>query len=302
MAAKMKETTIEIVPISMGRIICHLLGTTSMIMNRFSRKAREQILFPKGRPNAAEKKENLKHDPLFEYRDSVYLNHNENEPALVHVPADAFSKAMAAAALRMPGASKAEILQLVSISSRQVNLFGEPRLTMDMVRSSDMAKTPDVRTRAAFPEWACQIEIEFVSTLLKQNQIINLLAAAGMIVGIGDWRPQKGGAFGKFRIVEANDPDYLRITKQQGRKAQQAAYHDPVAFNAETEELYAWFNAEAARREKDVPSSGKKQLKSAVESQADKAVARSVAARTAAASVKLKGNGKGNSKGGHAAR
>lgn len=254
MAGKVKETQIEIAPIQMGRLVCHVVGDTPMIMHRFSKKAREQLLFPKGRANAAEKAENLKHDPLTEYRECIYRNRSDSEPTAVHLPADAFSKAIAAAALDLPGASKSQILRLVSISSTQINVFGVPRMTMDMVRSSDMAKTPDVRTRAIFPEWATSIEVQFVSTLLKEGQIVNLLAAAGMIVGIGDWRPQKGGAYGKFRIVSEDDPDFLRIKKEGGRAAQLAAYEEPVAFNADTEELFTWFKAEAEKREKAVPS------------------------------------------------
>lgn len=255
MAKKPTEAQIEIMPITMGRITCHILGKTPLLMHRFSKKAREQLLFPKGRANAAEKAESLKHDPLMEYRETIYLNRNQKEPSAVHMPDGMFSKALASAALDLPGASKSQILRLVSIASRQINVFGIPQLHMDMVRSSDMARTPDVRSRAIFPEWACKVEIEFVASLLKQNQIVNLLAAAGIIVGVCDYRPQKGGSHGKFSIVDANDPDYLRVIKQGGRAAQLAAIEKPMAFDADTEELFTWFNQEAARRERVLPSS-----------------------------------------------
>jgi len=251
--AKKTETQIEIAAITMGRITCHLIGY-DIIMHRYSKKAREQLLFPKGRINSAEKAENLKHDPLGEYRECFYRNRDNTEPALFHLPTGMFSKALAAAALDIPGASKAQILRLASVTTRQINLFGVPQMFMAMTRSSDMAHTPDVRTRPVFPVAACKIEIEFVSSLLKQNQIVNLLAAAGIIVGIGDWRPQKGGPHGKFRIVDADDPEYLRIVKQGGRAAQQAAYDKPVAYDYDTEELYSWFCEEVERRERIVPS------------------------------------------------
>lgn len=251
---KTTEATIDIAPIKMGRITCHLLGVTPMIMHRFSFKSQGQLLFPKGRINAAEKAEHLKHDPLMEFRESIYRNRDSREPTAVHIPAMSFQKALAAAALDLPGASRAQILRLVSIVSTQVNLFGVPQLGMAMTRSSDIGRTPDVRTRAYFPRWCCQIEIEYVSTLLKPNQIVNLLAAAGMIVGIGDWRPQKGGPFGKYTVVDANDPTYLEIVKEGGRAAQLVAIDNPKAFCADTEELLAWFNQEAARRERIIPS------------------------------------------------
>lgn len=251
--AKKSEAQIEIAPITMGRITCCLIGY-DIIMHRYSKKAREQLLFPKGRINSAEKAENLKHDPLGEYRECFYRNRDSSEPALFHLPTGMFSKALAAAALDMPGASKAQILRLASVTTRQINVFGVPQMFMAMTRSSDMARTPDVRTRPVFPVAACKIEIEFVSSLLKQNQIVNLLAAAGVIVGIGDWRPQKGGPHGKFRIVDANDPEYLRIVKTGGKAAQQAAYEKPVAYDFDTEELYGWFCEEVERRERTLPS------------------------------------------------
>lgn len=254
MAKKKQEATIEIMPITMGRITVHVLGTSPLIMHRFAKKAWEELLFPSGRMNAAEKADNLKHDPLTEYREGMYRNRDPKEPAAFHLPVLMFQKALAAAALDLPGASKAQILRLVSITSMQINLFGVPSMGMNMVRSSDMARTPDVRTRPFFTEWACSFEIEFTSSLLKQNQIVNLLAAAGVIVGVGDWRPQKGGPYGKFRIVDADDKDYRRVMKEGGRVAQLAAYEKPEAYDADTEELFSWFREEAKRREKVVPS------------------------------------------------
>jgi len=253
---KTVDQVIDIAAITMARIPVHILGTQPLLMHRFSAKARRELLFPSGRKNAAEKAENLKHDPLNEYREAVYANRDTTRPTAIHLPAGMFSKALASAALDIPGASKAQILRLASVTSTQIDLFGTPRMSMEMVRSSDMAKTPDVRTRPIFPEWACKIEIEYVATLLKEGQIMNLLAAAGMIVGIGDWRPQKGGSHGKFKIVAHDDPDYVRVCKEQGRKAQVDALKNPVSYDADTEELFAWFNEEAARREKVVPSSG----------------------------------------------
>lgn len=249
-----EEQQIDIVPITMGRITVHVLGTTPLIMHRFPKKAWEQLLFPKGRANAAEKAENLKHDPLNEFRESIYKNRDAKEPAAVHLPTGAFSKAIAAAALDLPGASRAQILRLVSVATAQINVFGIPQMCMHMVRNSDIGRTPDVRTRAIFPEWALRFDLEHVSSLIKANQSLNLLAAAGIIVGVGDWRPQKGGFMGKFKVVEANDPDYLRVIKQQGRVAQLSAMEKPIAYDADTEELFAWFLEEAERREKFIPS------------------------------------------------
>lgn len=255
MAKVVKEkTAIEIQEIKMGRVRCNIVGTSPLIMHRFASKAWRELLFPSGRKNSAERAESLKHDPIGEFREAVYINRSEAEPALIHFPNNAFSKALAAAALDIPGANKSQISRLTSIASTQVNFFGCPQVFMAMVRSSDMNHTPDVRSRPIFPEWACTIEIQFVSSLLKQNQVINLLAAAGVIVGLGDWRPQKGGNYGQFKIVGDEDEDFRRIVKTQGRVAQRHALAAAESYDADTEELLAWFKEEVVKRERFVAS------------------------------------------------
>jgi hypothetical protein len=252
--APSKSKTLEIKPITMSRARVHLLGTSPLIMHRFSSKSWRELLLPSPEKNKAEKAESLKHDPLTEYRECCYRNRDPNEPTAVHFPSGAFSKAVAAAALDVPGATKSQMLRLVSISTTQVNIYGVPMLGMDMVRNSDMARTPDVRTRAFFPEWCCAVDVEYVSTLINQTQIFNLIGAAGVIVGLGDYRPQKGGQFGKFMAVAPDDPTLLRVMKQ-GRAIQEAALLNPSFFNEDSAELYGWFVDEVARREKVLPSS-----------------------------------------------
>jgi hypothetical protein len=126
---------------------------------------------------------------------------------------------------------------------------------MAMVRNSDMNHTPDVRTRPLFPDWACKVTVRYVRKILSERTITNLFSAAGMIVGIGDWRGQKGGPYGAFKLVDSTDADFKRIVKTMGRAAQERAMERPVCFDTDTEELLLWFNQEVTRREQDVPSS-----------------------------------------------
>jgi hypothetical protein len=75
------------------------------------------------------------------------------------------------------------------------------------------------------------------------------LGAAGVIIGVGDGRPEKGKlSFGKFRVVSADDRDLLAIMKSGGRKAQDAALADPEFYDLETRKLLTWFNEERGRR------------------------------------------------------
>jgi hypothetical protein len=48
--------------------------------------------------------------------------------------------------------------------------------------------------------------------------------------------------------VSEDDKDFQRIIKTMGRKAQVKAMAEPECFDAETEELLSWFEAETKRR------------------------------------------------------
>jgi hypothetical protein len=173
------------------------------------------------------------------------------QPTLIAMLSSAFHKAIANAALDM-SAKKTEIYRRMWIEGDKTNIYGVPKLWMTIVRSADMNRTPDVRTRARLPEWACRLQVTFVEPLIKAQALVNLLASAGLTIGVGDGRQEKGSGMhcGNFRIVDENDADFKRIVKEGGRKAQQAALDHPVAYDDETLELLTWFDVELERRRK----------------------------------------------------
>lgn len=256
MAKKQSNTEVMVIdPIKTRRIIVNIVGTSPLIMHRFNQKAWQELLLPSGRKNQAALDAGLKHDPLTEYRGCFYRNRNPKAPTLFHVPNGMIHGALTSAALDIEGVARSKLERLTSIATPDIHLYGVPKLAMHMVRNSDMNRTPDVRTRPVFDRWAISgIAIEYKVNPLGDSQIINLFAAAGVIIGIGDWRPQKGGPFGKFRLADANDKELKELTARAGRSAQQSAYDSPDEYDDDTEELLTWFNAEISRREKDVPS------------------------------------------------
>lgn len=240
---------ISIMEVSKGQMEFCIVGTSPLIVNRMSQKVWFELLAPKGRKTAVEKASSLKHDPIKEFRDSVYRMDDPKQPTLLGFLPTAFKRAMGSAALDLPGAKKSQIGRLVYVHGEMLPLYGVPRVFMSITRSADMNKTPDVRTRALLPEWACRILITFTKPVLREQSIANLLAAAGFQSGIGDWRQEKGsGSYGAFKLVSSDDPDFKRIIKTQGRDAQQDALDNPVAYNAETSEMLAWFDVEIKRR------------------------------------------------------
>jgi len=239
----------DILEVKTGVVTCYVIGTSGLILNRMSEKAKHELLMPKGRKTAAEKATTLKHQPIDEYRASAYTLKDETQPTLLSLLSTAFKGAIRSAALDMPGAKKAQIGRLTYIQGEYVGIYGLPKLFMSVTRSADMNKTPDVRTRAIVPEWASIVRITYVQPLIRAQAVVNLLAAAGLTIGVGDWRPEKGaGSYGQFRLTSPDDPDFARIVAEGGRAAQVEALAHPVCYDDETTELLSWFEDERQQR------------------------------------------------------
>ncbi|MDE0078579.1 MAG: hypothetical protein OXO50_13740 [Caldilineaceae bacterium] len=56
-----------------------------------------------------------------------------------------------------------------------------------------------LRTRAKFdPPWSCTFVVDVDDELIDQSQLLEWLDIAGRQIGLGDWRPEKSGMFGRF--------------------------------------------------------------------------------------------------------
>lgn len=248
MTAKKSDGSIDVIEFRKTEIEFAILGTSPVILNRMSEKAMRVLLAPAGRKTAAEKQSTMKHDPYAEFRASPYMIPDKSAPTLLAAIAPWFKKGISGAAIDM-GAKRTQIGRLVHVVGERLPLYGVPRLLMSVTRSADINRTPDVRTRAIVPEWACYVSVSFPTPVLNQQIIANLLAAAGQFQGVGDWRPEKGaGAYGQYEIVSRDDPRFLRVIESGGRAAQADAMACPVAYDEETSDLLEWYGVEAARR------------------------------------------------------
>lgn len=244
-----KEEAISVISVQYGVVRCRVLGLTPLICNRMSEKATRQILMPPQKKNAADKASTLKHEPLSEYRASPYTFADESSPTLIAAVSTMFKGALRSVAIDIPGAAKAQIGRLTYVEGTHCPIWGVPQLSMMIVRSADINKTPDVRTRAIIPQWASEVTIKFVEPILRASEVVKLFAAAGLMRGVGDFRPEKGaGNYGQFQLVEADDKEWANIVEKGGRKAQQEAMQNPRYFDQDTEDLMAWFDSETKRR------------------------------------------------------
>ena len=69
-----------------------------------------------------------------------------------------------------------------------------------MVDSRVGMGTADIRYRPEFRDWKIPVSIKFNANAVSAEQIANLLNTAGFAIGIGEWRPERNGSYGRFHV------------------------------------------------------------------------------------------------------
>jgi hypothetical protein len=57
-----------------------------------------------------------------------------------------------------------------------------------------------LRTRAKFDQWAVTFVIETDDELIDKEDLLTWLDIGGRRIGIGDWRPEKSGHYGRYKL------------------------------------------------------------------------------------------------------
>jgi hypothetical protein len=255
MARTKKPVEVEVINLRQDEVTFCLLGTTPFYCNAFSEKAKNELLLPRGRMTAAQKAHNLKHNPEAEFRASIYRDRSANGPTRIVMKSTALKGGMATAALDMPtNVAKTQINRLVTVLGETIPIWGIPQLAIDPVIQAGISRAPDMRTRAKLREWATLVHVRFTLPMVTQQTVATLVGAAGMIIGMGDFRQEKGkGSNGLFEVVPEDDQRWQRLVKTAGREAQDEALANPNCFDEEAEELLQWFREELARRGTELP-------------------------------------------------
>ena len=56
--------------------------------------------------------------------------------------------------------------------------------------------------RPQFNNWELTFQVEVDDELVDENQLKQWLEIAGRRIGMGDWRPEKSGQYGRFDVVK----------------------------------------------------------------------------------------------------
>lgn len=239
---------INVKPLMRGSTRLRIIGSTPMFQNRMSAKVKQYLLVGGAKKTKAERA-GIKHDPIAEFRDSAEII--PAGPTALGLRVVAVKAAMCQAAIETAGLTKASAQRLLFMPGDFAPLYGTPQLRMDVVRSADIAKTPDVRSRCFLPQWGAEIDIQFITPQLNISSVVSLLCNAGVLIGVGDYRQEKGkGAFGSFRVIGEGqqDDEWDDLVANHGRDAQRSALDDPEPADDETRELLAFYRTEFNRR------------------------------------------------------
>ena len=62
-----------------------------------------------------------------------------------------------------------------------------------------------LRTRAMFEEWEAHFRIEVDEELVDKEQLETWLDIGSRRIGLGDWRPEKSGRYGRFEVLAVEE-------------------------------------------------------------------------------------------------
>lgn len=207
------ERIMEIPPIEIGRALVRVEQMSPLIVNRFSEKAKKQML-DKQMKKAMPAKEAK--DPEALFRSSLYVipgteKMTDFEPGKYFLPGVMFKKAAVGGCRYVDGITMEKAKGLFFVSGDGEG-HGDPVLEFDeIVMREDAVRNAtgvaDLRFRAQFNNWAAELDINYNKRAIAIEQVVNLLNAGGFGQGVGEWRPsaKKGGEFGRFHVVSVKE-------------------------------------------------------------------------------------------------
>ena len=158
--------------------------------------------FPVSAEDVTSTKRNLKktEDDVKSY---LYLN----EKGELVQPAIHFISSMkkAGAKFQIPGQGKSTYKNLIGSGV----IIIEPDMILHLVQEWQpnrqaviIQQARIVRTRPLLKKWALSFTAEYDEEEIKAEVLKEILDYAGRRVGIGDYRPERGGPFGRFHVIK----------------------------------------------------------------------------------------------------
>jgi len=190
--------TVTLKPISRAKMTFGIRGTSPLVQHQWSEKAKRMMRDKQQEGKKTKERELRK--PNDEAEAATYRTADGD----IGIPAMALKSSIVSAAHRDVGIEKTLVRKALFLICQDPNLVipftscDEPTVREDMVRVGMGAA--DLRYRPEFRNWTATVEFEVDAELLQDSDVLALIGRAGFGVGMCEWRPEKGGEFGRYEI------------------------------------------------------------------------------------------------------
>lgn len=177
------------------------------------------------------------------WRSKMSVAVRDGVPTVV-IPAHGLHQCIAAAAKyskrQIPGQGKATWTAKFLAG---ISLVEDPALNIDpstvssitISANSDGVRGSGKRVKRTFPqipEWRATFEVFVLDPIITESIFREMVEIAGMFIGIGRFRPEKGGTNGRFRIETLTWSDNRRLVTEQFPTPRSAARRDTTRSSA----------------------------------------------------------------------
>lgn len=176
-----------------------------MLFNPFNAEAREQLLSSMNPEKA--KLSRGKKDPEAEY---------ETRLAALSIPGVPGCLAMNVLAFKQAMTRGAKSVDKVPMTLLRSSVFVEPDSMLDGVPAAHIKGDPvrdtraarntngsmDIRTRVLLPRWTYTLRFTLDTSALSVERALTCLVNAGVGTGVGDYRPERNGLFGRWDVED----------------------------------------------------------------------------------------------------
>lgn len=217
------ENILEIRPLKIVETEIRIVGDSPLIVHAWGPKALRQMLQSQMLLSKGRKKEPKR--PADDFIQSMYWlsgkpEYSDDAPdeeclaayheaiakgAAFGFPATAFKQAAQSAAYRLGWTKDKMGLRgaffIKGDENDMVQIFSDdPVMREDPVRVG--MGTADLRYRAQFNNWSATLPISYnAAGEYSLEAIVNAINAGGYVVGVGEWRPEKDGNYGRFHVA-----------------------------------------------------------------------------------------------------
>jgi len=213
-----ENVEIVVKPVEIATMNVRIRGNSPLIVHKWSEKAKKEILDKQTKATKTKGREAK--NPVADFIASAYWL----TPEPTEGTQEAFEKAVADGArwgfpvtaikqAAIMAASRNDIDVKTTTLRGSFFIAGEgadmlaeikgcvPEMREDMVRVGGISKTADIRYRAMFTDWYMDLQIQYNKNgTITPEQIVNLINLGGFTCGIGEWRPEKDGAYGMYQV------------------------------------------------------------------------------------------------------